>query len=162
MTGSQTNWPERYLFVFSTRQASEIRRYPGEILLRTDSSKVLSKRDFRKTFALEIRRLRISFRCSPEGSTSYGTETLPSFTGDRSTGRRRVHAAPTAFGSDEPLLQGSNGDPVAAELAAQSSTHSGGLRTSEAISPYPSCFALEPGRSTDSGAIGNDPSFLSY
>ena len=59
-----------------------------------------------KTFALEIRRLRISFRCSPEGSTSYGTETLPSFTGDRSTGRRRAHAAPTAFGSAEPLSYG--------------------------------------------------------
>ena len=32
----------------------------------------------------EIRRLRISFRLSLESSESYGTETLPSFTGDRS------------------------------------------------------------------------------
>lgn len=59
-----------------------------------------------RIFALEIRRLRISFRHSLESSTSYGTETLPSYTGDRSTGRRRAHAAPTAFGSDEPLSYG--------------------------------------------------------
>lgn len=59
-----------------------------------------------RIFALEIRRLRISFSRSLESSTTYGTETLPSYTGDRSTGRRRAHAAPTAFGSDEPLSYG--------------------------------------------------------
>lgn len=112
---------------------------------------------------VEIRRLRISFRRSLEGSRSYGTETIPSCSGDRSTGGRRAHAAPTALGHGGPLSSvGSDGAPDAAELAAQSSAHSAGLRTSEAISPYPGCFALEPGRSTDSGAIGNDPSFLSY
>lgn len=114
-----------------------------------------------ENIAFEIRRLRISFRRSLESSSSYGTETLPSSTGDRSSGRRRARAAPAALGLRRPLLS-SNDDPNAAELAAQSSTHSAGLRTSEAISPYPSCFALEPGRSTDSGAIGNDPSFLAY
>ena len=50
---------------------------------------------------IEIRRLRISFRRSLESSSSYGTETLPSSTGDRSSAGRRVHAALTAIGGSE-------------------------------------------------------------
>ena len=52
----------------------------------------------------KIRRLWISLRHSLESSTPHGTKTLPSFTGDRSTGRRRALAAPAVLGPEASVF----------------------------------------------------------
>lgn len=129
-----------------------------------DSAALRHARFARAGLRLErkIRCLGISFRRSPEGSSPYGTQTLPSYTGDRTAGQSSQLAAPVVVGPEACVSRQSYDAPAVAEQAALSSTHSARLRTSEAISPYPGCFALEPGRSADSGAIGNDPMFLTY